>query len=76
VKQGTTWHPATDDLRGTDVYGTYGTATSDATFSIAFASIITPTTEILLITGIGGVVRMEVREILVTFHKQVTGASG
>jgi hypothetical protein len=51
VKQGSTWHPATDDLKGTDVYGTYGTATSDATFSIAFASWITPATEILFITG-------------------------
>ena len=44
VKQGPSWHPATDELLGTDEYGTYcgqrGAAkhcdTSDATFSIPF----------------------------------------
>ena len=51
VKQGTTWHPATDDLAGTAVYGTYGSATSDSTFSLAFASIVSPSTELLFITG-------------------------
>ena len=51
VKQGSTWHPATDDLMGTDVYGTYGTATSDSTFSVAFSAWITPTTELLFISG-------------------------
>ena len=51
VKQGTTWHTATDDLAGTAVYGTYGTATSDSTFSIAYSSWITPTTELLFISG-------------------------
>jgi hypothetical protein len=51
VKQGSTWHPATDDLAGTDVYGTYGTATSDSTFSIAFSAWIKQTTEFLFISG-------------------------
>ena len=36
VKQGDTWHPATDELAGTDEYGIYGSATSDTTFSIPF----------------------------------------
>jgi hypothetical protein len=40
VKQGSTWHPATDNLRGTDSYGSYGTATSDASFSVPFSSLI------------------------------------
>ena len=51
VKQGTTWHPATDNLYGNDVYGTYGNATSDASFSIAFAKWVQQTTEFLFITG-------------------------
>ncbi len=41
VKQGSTWHPATDNLAGTDTYGTPGTSTSDSTFSLPFASLIT-----------------------------------
>jgi hypothetical protein len=36
VRQGDTWHPATDELAGTDEYGIYGAATSDMTFSIPF----------------------------------------
>ena len=36
VKKGTTWHPATDFLTGTDEYGTLGHETSDETFSIRF----------------------------------------
>ena len=36
VKQGDTWHPATDELLGIDEYGVYGDATSDKTFSIPF----------------------------------------
>jgi hypothetical protein len=48
VKQGSTWHPATDNLRGTDVYGTYGTPLSDTTFSIAWQVW---GTELLLTTG-------------------------
>ncbi len=48
VKQGATWHPATDDFRGSDVYGTYGTPSSDSTFSIAWQGL---GTELLLTTG-------------------------
>jgi hypothetical protein len=48
VKQGYSWHPANDDLRGTDVYGTYGTPTSDSTFSIAWQGW---GNELLLTTG-------------------------
>jgi hypothetical protein len=51
VKQGSQWHPATDDLKGLDVYGTYGSATSDSTFSIAYSSWLRPTTEFLFATG-------------------------
>ena len=37
VKAGSTWHPATDQFEGTDVYGTYDPShKSDSTFSIAF----------------------------------------
>ena len=36
VKKGTAWHPATDNLAGTDEYGTLGHETSDETFSIRF----------------------------------------
>ncbi len=49
VKQGATWHPADDDLRGTEVYGTYGTPNSDSTFSIAWQGL---GSELLLTTGI------------------------
>jgi hypothetical protein len=49
VKQGATWHPANDDLRGTEVYGTYGTPNSDSTFSIAWQGL---GSELLLTTGI------------------------
>ena len=44
VQQGTSWHPADDQLRGTDVYGTYpsdlrNADRAQATFSVAFADI-------------------------------------
>jgi hypothetical protein len=48
VKQGSTWHQSTDNLQGTSVYGTYGTPTSDLTFSIAWQGW---GTELLLTTG-------------------------
>ena len=39
VRGGSTWHPSTDNLAGTDSYGVYnGDATADATFSISFGS--------------------------------------
>ena len=52
VKNYWRWHLAFDDLAGFDVYGTYGTATSDSTFSIAYSSWITSATEMLFITGL------------------------
>jgi hypothetical protein len=52
VKQGTKWHPATDNMLGTDAYGTVGTRTSDSTFSVPFASLIkSNNTEVLFATG-------------------------
>jgi hypothetical protein len=53
VKQGTTWHPATDNLAGTQAhYGTYGSDTSDATFGVVYSSFVTSSTEFLFATGI------------------------
>ncbi len=43
------WHQANDDLAGTDVYGTYGTDTSDSMFSIAWNTW--SFTEMLFMTG-------------------------
>ncbi len=51
VRQGTRWHPATDDLRGTDVYGSAGTSTSDSTFSLPFASLITSSETLFLLAN-------------------------
>ncbi len=51
VRQGTTWHPATDNLRGTDVYGTASTSTSDSTFSLPFASLITSSETLILLAN-------------------------
>jgi hypothetical protein len=51
ARQGGVWHPSTDHLLGLDVYGTYGSATSDATFSVAFSSMVTADTEFLFATG-------------------------
>jgi hypothetical protein len=51
VKQGSAWHPATDNLYGNDVYGPYGKATDDASFSIAFSSWVKQSTEFLFATG-------------------------
>ncbi len=48
VKEGSIWHRATDTLQGTDVYGSYGTASSDSSFSIAWQGL---GTELLLTTG-------------------------
>jgi hypothetical protein len=52
VKAGSTWHPATDDLTGNDVYGTYGNSTSDSTFSVPFSSFFRQREAILFMTGI------------------------
>ncbi len=51
VKQGTVWHPATDNLAGFDVYGTYGSATSSSTFSVPFSAWVSDSTEYLFSTG-------------------------
>ncbi len=43
-----------DNLAGTDVYGTYvANDRADATFSVPFSALLTPTTDILLMTGDG-----------------------
>ncbi len=44
-------HSNRDDLAGTSVYGSYGNESSQATFSIAFSALITPDTEVMLVTG-------------------------
>ncbi len=44
--------PIRDNLAGTDVYGTYvANDRADATFSVPFSTLLTPTTDILLMTG-------------------------
>ena len=50
VKAGNSWHPATDQLRGTDVYGTFVNDSSvDSTFSIAYD--LDQVQDFLFITG-------------------------
>ncbi len=52
VKQGSLWHPATDNLAGTQpAYGPYGGPTFDATFGRQYSSWITTSTEFLFTTG-------------------------
>jgi len=52
VKAGNNWHPSTDQLMGTDVYGSFiNDPTADATFSIAFD--INQVSEFLFATGDG-----------------------
>jgi hypothetical protein len=51
VKAGVSWHPATDDLKGLDVYGTYGSVSSKATFSIAYSMWLNQSSELLFMTG-------------------------
>jgi hypothetical protein len=54
VRQGSTsWHPATDNLAGTQAaYGVYGSATSDATFGVPYSSWVSGSTEFLFATGL------------------------
>jgi hypothetical protein len=52
VKQGATWHPATDTLHGTDVYGSPDIPTADTTFSVPFWYLLSPNTEFLFATGL------------------------
>ena len=50
MKAGSTWHPATDQLLGTDAYGTYtNDPQADATFSIPY--VVDSVTEFLFSTG-------------------------
>jgi hypothetical protein len=50
VQAGTTWHPATDHLQGTDVYGTFiNDYAADSTFSIKFSG--QDYNEVLFATG-------------------------
>jgi hypothetical protein len=52
VKQGTEWHPATDNLAGTQpAYGKYGGPTFNETFGRPYASWVTGSTEFLFMTG-------------------------
>ncbi len=52
VKQGDAWHPATDNLAGTEpAYGVYGGPTFDATFGRPYSTWITTNTEFLFTTG-------------------------
>jgi hypothetical protein len=53
VRQGSAiWFPTTDDLFGSDVYGTYGGTTSDLSFSIPYSSWVSGSTEFLFATGV------------------------
>ncbi len=54
VEQGSNWHPATDNLRGTDSYGTFPLDPL-ATFSIPYAQYVQPTTEILFRSGLASI---------------------
>jgi hypothetical protein len=52
VKQGSSWHPANDNLAGTaPAYGTYGSATFDGTFGIPYSFWLQSSTEFLFMTG-------------------------
>ena len=50
VKQGNTWHPATDNLQGTHVYGSYP-LDYEETFSLPFVSLMSQSTEIMFRSG-------------------------
>ena len=53
IKQGSVWHPATDDLAGTQAaYGVYGGPTFDSTFGIVYSSWLSAETEFLFMTGL------------------------
>ena len=63
VKAGSTWHPATDWLAGTDEYGTYTTdETVDDTFSIRYDHMILGNIDFLFATGDGTYWLMATRE--------------
>ena len=52
VKQGFNWHPATDNLAGTSVYGGFPFDPASDTFSIKFDNLVSQTTNILFRSGI------------------------
>ncbi len=76
IKSGSNWHPATDDLKGSDVYGTYGTASSDSTFSVAYSSWLNQATEFLFITGASLGLCVAVVTVLRYMETQATAPSG
>jgi hypothetical protein len=51
VRASTTWHPATDTLTGTQSYGTYGSETSDSTFSVQYFKWVKSSTQFLFMSG-------------------------
>jgi len=51
VQSGNNWHPATDHLTGTDVYGTPGVETANVTFSVDFETAVPGWDQALMITG-------------------------
>ncbi len=52
VKQGSTWHPATDNLAGTEpAYGNYGGPTFEATFGRPYSAWNASSLEFLFTTG-------------------------
>jgi hypothetical protein len=53
VRQGSVWHPTTDNLAGTQpAYGTYGAPTFDATFGRPYSLWVSSSTEFLFTTGL------------------------
>ena len=51
VKQGTTWHPANDNLAGTYAFGTFPLDFSVDTFSIPFSTLVNQNTQMLFRSG-------------------------
>ncbi len=54
VKKGSVWHPATDGLRGTSVYGIRNSRINDdSVFSISYSTNVWTGTEFLFMIGEG-----------------------
>jgi hypothetical protein len=51
------WHEATDNLAGTQAYGSYGTPTSAFSFSLAWSTLV-EAKEFLFMTGMNNFIRM------------------
>jgi hypothetical protein len=51
VKQGATWHPATDNLAGTHVYGSFPFDPTGESFSLPYSSYLTQSTPMLFRSG-------------------------